>query len=169
MLSLSLDPRMMKLFLWPSDICIYFRLTANLDLRTFQFYFLSCGNTFKVSSDDDITHRSLLTSQPIILLVSDCSLADKKTSDLIGYLLPIASNIIDCTTVAERTNHLIGCEARRDLRECRPAKGTLKVVPQNRRQENLLLLPGGSSRTLKVSKTDWKWRIHKIRNALLDG
>ena len=40
------------------------------------------------------------------------------------------------------------------------------MVPQNRRQENLLLLLGGSSRTLKVSKTDCKLRIRKIRNAL---
>ena len=65
-------------------------------------------------------------------LVSHCRISDKKTSDLIGYLLPIASHRIDCATVAERSNHLIGCEAKRDLRECRLAKGTLKVVAQEK-------------------------------------
>ena len=47
-------------------------------------------------------------------------------------LLPIASNRIDCTTVVERTNHLVGCEAMRDLRACRFARGTLKVVAQEK-------------------------------------
>ena len=49
-------------------------------------------------------HNSLLTSQPIISLVSDCSPADKKTSDFIGYLLPIASNTLDSTILAEIKN-----------------------------------------------------------------
>ena len=98
----------MNLLIWAPDICIYFRFAANLDLRTFQFGFLSFRNSFKVPSDDNITHRSLLTSQPIILLVSDCSLADKKTSDLIGYLLPIASNRVHSTTLAEIKNNFTG-------------------------------------------------------------
>ena len=46
-------------------------------------------------------HNSLLSSQPIISLVSDCSLADKKKSDFIGYLIPIASRTVDSTTLAE--------------------------------------------------------------------
>ena len=48
--------------------------------------------------------KSLLTSQPIISLVSDCSLADKKTSDFIGYFLPIARNTLDSTILAEIKN-----------------------------------------------------------------
>ena len=51
-------------------------------------------------------HNSLLTSQPIISLVSDCSLAEKKTRDFIGYLLPIASKTVDSTIVAEIINDM---------------------------------------------------------------
>ena len=61
-------------------------------------------------------------------LDSHCRIADSKTSDLIGYLLPIACHNTDCATVAERKNYLIGCEAREDLRECRLAKGVFKGV-----------------------------------------
>ena len=65
-------------------------------------------------------------------LVSHCRIADSKTSDLIGYLLPIACHNTDCATVAERTYYLIGCETREDLRECRLARGTLKVVAKEK-------------------------------------
>ena len=47
-------------------------------------------------------------------------------------MLPIACHNTDCATVAERTYYLIGCEAREDLRECRLARGTLKVVAKEK-------------------------------------
>ena len=47
-------------------------------------------------------------------------------------MLPIACHNTDCATVAERTYYLIGCEAREDLRECRLARGTLKVLAKEK-------------------------------------
>ena len=70
-------------------------------------------------------------------LVSHCRIADSKTSDLIGYLLPIACHNTDCATVAERTNYFIGYEAMEDLREW----GTLKVLAQEKKASKSSSVP----------------------------
>ena len=59
MLSLSLGPRMLKLFLLPPDICNYFRLAANLDLRTFYFEARGC-----------LSNHLLREEQIIVILIT---------------------------------------------------------------------------------------------------